>query len=121
MDDRQGTPESGPTFNPIAHGLPPQEGAAPAREEASSLEVPDELNRAGTPVSAWKAAVSAASRSGPGRSSSRSMPMARRASSRLRFRPARVAGTRVEAGLQLRVAPKIDRGAEDGEIPGPAA
>jgi hypothetical protein len=40
---------------------------------------------------------------------------------RLRFRTPRVAGTRVEAGLQRRVVPKIDRGAEDGEAPGPAA
>jgi hypothetical protein len=40
---------------------------------------------------------------------------------RLRFRALPVAGTRVEAHLQPRVAPKIDRGAEDEETPGPAA
>jgi hypothetical protein len=40
---------------------------------------------------------------------------------RLRFRILRVAGTRVEAHLQPGVVPKIDRGAEDEETPGPAA
>jgi hypothetical protein len=39
----------------------------------------------------------------------------------LRIGPPEVAGTRVEERLQPWVVPKIDRGAEDGEAPGPAA